>query len=67
MAPIGSLIDETGTLVRDGGFFVLQRDAGGSYDLQLPRVPIDHVGKRVRLIGTLIAEGMVSADGVGPA
>lgn len=61
---IGSSIDETGTLTRDGGAFVLRRDAGGSYYLQLHRVPVDAVEKRVRVIGVLIAPDLVSADGV---
>jgi hypothetical protein len=67
MTTIGSIIDETGTLVRAGGGFFLRRDAGGSYELQLRRMPVDHVEKRVRVIGTMIGEGLVSAEGVGPA
>lgn len=67
MTAIGSRIEETGTLVRDGGGFFLQRDAGGRFALQLQRVPVDHVEKRVRVIGTLVADGLVSADGIGPA
>lgn len=66
MIPIGSQINETGTLVRDGGVFVLQRDLGGWFALELARVPVDQVEKRVRIRGTLIAEGIVSADGVAP-
>ena len=67
MTLIGSHINETGTLVRDGAAFVFRRDVGGRYVLELQRVPIDHVEKRVRLVGTLVAEGLVSAEGVGPA
>jgi hypothetical protein len=67
MTTIGNTIDETGTLIREGGAFVLRRDAGGRYELQLRRVPVDYVEKRVRVIGTLIADGLVSAEGVGPA
>lgn len=67
MTTIGRTIDETGTLVRDGAAFFLRRDAGGRYELQLRRVPVDHVEKRVRVIGTMIGEGLVSAEGVGPA
>ncbi len=64
MAFAAQPVDETGTLTRDGGAFVLHRDLGGHYLLHLQRVPVDHVEKRVRLIGTLIAEAVVSVEGV---
>ena len=67
MTVIGSRIDETGTLIREGSVFYLRRDAGGRYALELNRVPVDTVEKRVRLVGTLVAEGLVSVDGVAPA
>jgi len=67
MDRIGSRIDETGTLIRDGSGFYLRRDLGGRYALELRRVPVDFVEKRVRVIGTLVADTLVSADGVGPA
>jgi hypothetical protein len=67
MTVVGERIEETGTLVREGSTFILNRDAGGHYILELQRVPIDYVAKRVRVVGTLIALGLVSADGVGPA
>lgn len=67
MTLIGSRINETGSRIRDGGGLLFRRDAGGRYALELQRVPVDHVEKRVRLIGTLVAEGLVSADGIGPA
>lgn len=57
-------INETGTLVRDGGAFILRRDAGGRYQLQLQRTPVDLVEKRVRVVGTLIAPDLVSVEGV---
>ena len=60
----GTRIDEAGTLLREGGAFVLHRDAGGRYLLNLPRTPIDEVGKRVRLIGTYVGEDHVDVDGV---
>jgi hypothetical protein len=64
---LGTPIDETGLLVRDGGGFVLQRDVGGRYRLDLPRTPVDEVEKRVRVIGTLIAPGHVDVDGIALA
>lgn len=67
MTTIGTRIDETGTLVRDGGAFYLRRDLGGRYELELQRTPVDLVEKRVRLVGTLVASAIVAADGVAPA
>lgn len=64
---IGTRIDETGTLFRDGGAFYLRRDAGGRYELELQRTPVDLVEKRVRLVGTLVGTELVTADGVAPA
>ena len=67
MTTIGTKVDETGTLIRDGGAFFLRRDLGGRYQLELQRTPVDLVGKRVRLVGTLVAPDLVNADGVAPA
>lgn len=67
MAIIGSPIVETGTLTREDGAFVLRRDLGGQYQLELQRVPVDHVEKHVRITGVLVAEWIVSVDGVAPA
>lgn len=64
MSRIGSRIDETGTLLRDGGGFALRRDAGGRYQLDLHRVPVDEVEKRVRIVGTLVTDTLVDVDGV---
>ena len=63
----GTRVEETGTLVRDGGAFLLQRDLGGRYELELQRTPVDLVEKRVRLVGTLIGPDLVVVDGVAPA
>jgi hypothetical protein len=49
------------------GAFYLRRDAGGRYELELQRRPVDLVEKRVRLIDTLVGAELVSADGVAPA
>jgi hypothetical protein len=56
--------DATGTLVRDGGGFALQQDGGGLIRLDLHRVPVDQVEKRVRVVGTRIGDALVEADGV---
>lgn len=60
-------IDETGTLVREGGAFVLRGDSGGRYVLELQRVPVDHVGKHVRVRGCLTNDERVVVDGVSAA
>ena len=63
----GMPIDETGILVREGGGFCLRRDLGGRFLLELRRVPVDKVEKRVRVVGTLVAEGHVLVEGVSIA
>jgi hypothetical protein len=60
----GAPIDETGTLIREGGAFWLKRDAGGRYRLDLRRTPVDEVEKRVRVIGVYAGDGSVDVDGV---
>jgi len=60
----GDPIDETGMLLREGGGFVLQRDLGGRWPLDLSRVPVDLVGKRVRVVGIDSGDGRIEADGV---
>jgi hypothetical protein len=64
---VGSRIEETGRLVREQGGFVLLRDSGGALRLDLRRVPVDEVEKRVRVSGVLVADGVLEADGVARA
>jgi hypothetical protein len=63
----GDRIDETGMLLREGGGFVLQRDLGGRWPLDLARVPVDFVGKRVRVVGVEDEDGRVEGEGVRAA
>ena len=63
----GDAIDESGMLIRAGGGFVLQRDLGGRWRLDLSRVPVDLVGKRVRIVGQEAGDGLVDVDGVRAA
>lgn len=67
MTIVGARVDEVGMLIRDGGAFTLRRDLGGRFELQLQRTPVNLVEKRVRIVGTLVAPLLVSADGVAPA
>ena len=64
MITVGQRFDETGMLLRENGGFILRRDAGGRVRLELRRVPIDHVNKRVRVIGSVVAQDLVDSEGV---
>lgn len=66
MNAIGARVDETGTLLREAGGFQLRRDLGGRWKLDLHRVPVDHIEKRVRITGTIVGEDLVDVDGVAP-
>jgi hypothetical protein len=66
MSSIGSRVDETGTLIRDGGGFALRRDIGGRWKLDMHRVPVDHVEKRVRISGVIVADHLIDVDALGP-
>lgn len=66
MTMIGTRIEETGTLLRDAGGFSLRRDFGGRWRLDLHRVPVDHIEKRVRITGIVVSEDLVDVDGVAP-
>ncbi|MGE7207434.1 DUF5818 domain-containing protein [Sphingomonas sp. NPDC019816] len=57
----------TGRLVRRDGAFILQRDDGGTVELRLARVPVDHVGKSVALTGRLVTPDVFEVDGVRSA
>ena len=67
MGGTGKRIDEMGMLIRDGGGFALRRDAGGRYRLDMHRVPVDQVEKRVRITGFLVDSDLVDVIGVATA
>lgn len=67
MLMIGAWIDGTGTLICNGDSFAFRRDLGGRYALELRCTPAGLVEQRVRLIGTLVGDNLVNADGVTPA
>jgi hypothetical protein len=48
--PRGASVDETGLLLRDRGL-ILRRDDGGTWRLDVRRLPVDLLGARVRIIG----------------
>lgn len=66
MTMIGTRIEETGTLLRDSGGFSLRHDLGGRWRLDLHRVPVDHIEKRVRITGIVVGEDLVDVDGAAP-
>lgn len=57
-------VDETGTLLREGGGFVLRRDRGGTFTLELRRTPVDLVEKRVHITGWETRSGHVDVEGI---
>lgn len=66
MTAIGTRIEESGTLLREARGFILRRDLGGRWKLDLHRVPVDHIEKRVRITGIVVGEGLVDVVGVSP-
>ena len=66
MSAIGTRVEETGTLLRDGDAHVLRRDAGGRWTLDLHRVGTDLFDKRVRLMGVIVEEGLVDVMAIEP-
>ncbi len=67
MIGIGEPIVVEGTLIRDGAGFAVRGPRGRLYHLQLLRVPVDHVEKRVMVRGILIDDQLIEAEGVAPA
>jgi hypothetical protein len=67
MTDPASPIERLGTLVRLDAGFALRGDDRILYHLQLHRVPVDHVEKRVRVTGVLIGDNLIEAEGVAPA
>jgi len=66
MTSIGMRIEESGTLIREGGGFALRRDQGGRWKLDLHRVPVEHVEKRVRVSGVVVGDGLIDVVAIGP-
>jgi hypothetical protein len=53
-----------GLLVRKDGGFALRLDGGGIVMLDLSRTPVDHVEKRVRVDGRLIADDRMEVEAI---
>ena len=61
---LGDAVTESGMLLREGGGFVLRGDSGRRWRLDLARVPVDLVGKRVAVEGVEAGDGLIDVDGV---
>lgn len=62
MSAVGTQVEETGTLLREASGFVLRRNLGGRWKLDLHRVPVDHIEKRVRITGTFVGDALGCID-----
>jgi len=67
MGTIGSRIEETGTLIREEDGFALRRDIGGRIRLDLHRVSVEAVDKRVHITGVVVAEGLIDVTDIADA
>lgn len=61
---LGDAVAESGMLLREGGGFVLRGDGGRRWRLDLGRVPVDLVGKRVQVAGVEAGDGLIDVDAV---
>lgn len=66
MTAIGTRIEESGTLIREKGGFILRRDLGGRWRVDLHRVGSELAGQRVTIIGTIVAKGLIDVDTIVP-
>lgn len=53
-------------LIRARGGFALRLASGGRWKLDLHPVPINHVEKRVRISGIIVADGLIDVDALKP-
>ncbi len=67
MTAIGDPIELSGTLIRDGGSFAIRVERGVLYHLQLHRVPVDQVEKRVKVAGILIDDRLIEVESLSLA
>lgn len=65
--PLGSQHDETGLLVREGYWLVLQRDEGGRWRLDANRKAERMLGQRVRIVGIRSSFDLLDVTRIEPA
>lgn len=61
---IGSPIHEFGTLLHENGDFVLRRDLGGRWLLDMHSVSVDRILQRVCISGVVVADQLVAVNDV---
>lgn len=66
MTAIGTRTEESGTLIREKGHFILRRDVGGRWRLDLHRIGADLIEGRVTITGTVVAKGLMDVDTIAP-
>lgn len=66
MTAIGTRVEESGTLIREKGGFILRRDIGGRWRLDLHRVGSDLAEQRVTITGTVVAKGLIDVVTIAP-
>jgi hypothetical protein len=59
--PRGAPVVDTGILLRSTGL-ILERDAGGTWRLDVHRVPLDLLGSHVRIIGKRSGHDLVDVE-----
>jgi len=62
IGPIGTRFEETGMLLQEPDGFILRRDLGGRWRLDLHRVGTRPAGARVRVTGTIVDKDLVDVD-----
>lgn len=64
--PLGSTVDESGLLLRDGAGLILQRDDGGRWRLDASPRYRELEGRRVRLKGKRSSFDLVDVEALDP-
>ena len=66
MIKLGSQIEETGLLLREGDMYLLRRDLGGRFRLATHRVEMPVGDQRVQVTGVLVGADLVDVSTVTP-
>jgi hypothetical protein len=67
MSEIGVRVEETGMLLREHDSYVLRRDLGGRWKLDLHRVSISGNETRVTISGVVVAQDLIDVIALRPA
>lgn len=66
MARLGSRIEETGLLLREGDTYLLRRDLGGRFRLDMRRVGPPAAGRRMQVTGVLVEDDLIDVSAIAP-